>query len=310
MDLRGQQVPLISGRAGFPGAGVSALAVLLGILMIVSGCGSLGSSTAAGTGMDSFRVMSFNIRFNTPNDGDNAWPHRKDMTASVIRFHDADFAGLQEALLGQIEDLEARLPGYAWIGVGRDDGKTEGEFTPIFYRDDRFELVEDDTFWLSETPAVPGSKSWDTAITRIATWGIFRDRRTGARFVLLNTHFDHVGTEARLESARLIVDRIAGFELPTIVTGDFNTTPETGPYRLLTSERGGLKDAFSVSQSPHHGPTSTWNGFEAVQPGRRIDFVFVGDGMSVVRHGILSETVDGRFPSDHLPVLAEIRLDR
>lgn len=283
---------------------------LIGMAGVLSGCASTGGSAAARSSADAFRVMSFNIRYDTPNDGENAWPHRKDMAASVIRFHDADFAGLQEALLGQIEDLAARLPGYEWIGVGRTDGKSEGEFTPIFYRADRFEAVEHDTFWLSETPAVPGSKSWDTAITRIATWGIFRDRRTGERFVVLNTHFDHIGTEARAESARLIVERLAAFDLPTIVTGDFNTTPDSEPYRILTADGIGLNDAFDVTQFPHHGPTTTWNGFEAIEPDRRIDFVFVDDDVRVIRHGILSGTVDGRFPSDHLPVLAEVRLDR
>ena len=280
-----------------------------------SGCGSAARSTAAssanaGNADETFSVMSFNIRYNTPNDGENAWPHRTDHVASVIRFHEADFAGLQEALLGQIQDLEERLPGYAWIGVGRDDGSEEGEFTPIFYRTDRYELEDSDTFWLSETPEVPGSKSWDTAITRIATWGIFRDRRTGRRFVLLNTHFDHVGTEARAKSAELIVEHVKEFDLPAIVTGDFNTTPGTEPYEVLTAAGSALRDAFHVSEMPHHGPASTWSGFEAVAPDRRIDFIFVSDGVDVVRHGILSETLDGRFPSDHLPVLADIRLER
>lgn len=283
---------------------------LLGIGTVLGGCAATERTPEVRTNDAPFRVMSFNIRYNTPNDGENAWPHRKDMAASVIRFHDADFAGLQEALLGQIEDLEDRLPGYEWIGVGRDDGQDEGEFTPIFYRVDRFELEDHDTFWLSETPDVPGSKSWDTAITRIATWGIFRDLRTNERFLLLNTHFDHIGTEARTESARLIVERLAEFDLPTIVTGDFNTTPETEPYRMLTDAHIGLRDAFSVSQFPHHGPATTWNGFEEITPNRRIDFIFVDDDVHVIRHGILSETMDGRFPSDHLPVLAEVRLYR
>lgn len=268
------------------------------------------ASTSAQASGENVRVMSFNIRYNTPDDAENAWPHRKDMVASVMRFHDADFAGLQEALLGQIEDLEARLPGYAWIGVGRDDGERAGEFTPIFYREERFDLEESDTFWLSETPDVPGSKSWDTAITRIATWGTFRDRRTGRRFVVLNTHFDHIGEEARAESARLIAERVEEFDLPTVVTGDFNATPDSEPYRVLTAEGGELRDALSVSDVPHHGPTTTWNGFQAIEPGRRIDFVFVSRDVEVVRHGILSETIDGRFPSDHLPVLTELRIDR
>ena len=289
------------------------LAALIGAVVLFTGC-----TTAGGERMDrpsdqadhdaSFRVMSFNIRYNNPDDGEDAWPNRKDMVAGVIRFHDADFAGLQEALLGQIEDLEARLPQYAWIGVGRTDGVSEGEFTPIFYRPDRFELLEHDTFWLSESPEVPGSKSWDAALERIATWGLFRDRGTGGRFILLNTHFDHIGQEARRESAELILtqlDEIAA-DLPTVVTGDFNATDDSEPYRVLTNADTGLRDALSVTQQPHYGPTSSWSGFEAVAEDRRIDFVFVSDDVDVLRHGILSETVDGRFPSDHLPVLAEV----
>lgn len=255
----------------------------------------------------SFEVMSFNIRYNTPSDSENAWPNRKDMAAGLIRFHDADFAGLQEALLGQIQDLDARLPNYDWFGVGRDDGDTEGEFTPIFYRPDRFELLEHDTFWLSDTPEVPGSKSWDTAITRIATWGIFRDRRHGREFLVLNAHYDHLGTEARKESSRLILEKIGEIapDLPVVVTGDFNTKEDTEPYEILT---GGLRDAYYASETPHYGPGSTWNDFREVQPGVRIDYIFVGPDVRVLRHGILSETMDGRFPSDHLPVLAEVEL--
>ena len=288
-------------------------ATLIGTIVLFTGC-----TTAGGDVMNqpsvranddaSFRVMSFNIRYNTPNDAENAWPNRKDMVAGVIRFHDADFAGLQEALLGQIEDLEARLPQYEWIGVGRADGVSEGEFTPIFYRPDRFEVLDHDTFWLSESPEVPGSKSWDAALERIATWGLFRDRRTGSRFILLNTHFDHVGREARQESASLILAQLDDIapELPTIVTGDFNTTDDSEPYRVLTNSDTGLRDAYVVTQQPHYGPTSSWSGFEAVAEDRRIDFVFVNEDVDVLRHGILSETLDGRFPSDHLPVLAEV----
>ena len=232
--------------------------------------------------------MTFNIRYNTPNDSADAWPHRKDMAAGMIRLHDADVVGLQEALKGQIDDLQDRLPGFAWIGVGRADGEEAGEFSPIFYREDRLELVDHDTFWLSETPSEPGSKSWDAAIERIATWGIFRDRASGEEIFVLNTHFDHIGEQARLESARLIVERLdelAGGR-PVVVMGDFNATDDSPPYDALTS--GTLKDAMHVSEHPHHGPTSTWTGFRVIQ------------------HAILSDQWDARFPSDHLPVLAEL----
>ncbi len=147
------------------------------------------------------RVVSYNIRYNNPGDGEHAWPLRADRVANLLRFYNPDLFGLQEALQGQIDDLVARLPQYAWFGVGRDDGRSAGEGTPIFYRRDRFTLLDQGTFWLSETPEVPGSKSWDAAITRIATWGRFVDRTTGTRFLYLNTHFDHIGQTARERSA-------------------------------------------------------------------------------------------------------------
>lgn len=252
------------------------------------------------------RVMTFNIRYDAPNDGRNVWDNRKDMAASMIRFHQADVIGLQEALKGQIDDLQDRLPDFSWLGVGRADGKEAGEFSPIFYRTSRLELLEHDTFWLSETPEIPGSKSWDAAIERVATWAIFLDRSTEEEVFILNTHFDHIGRQARLESARVIVDRLPALASgrPVVVMGDFNVPPKTQPYEVLTS--GTLRDAMRVSEHPHHGPASTWNDFEAVVPGHRIDYVFVDERFRVLRHGILSDSWDGRFPSDHLPVLAEI----
>ena len=193
------------------------------------------------------RVMSFNIRYNTPSDSANAWPYRKDLAASMIRFHHADLAGLQEALKGQIDDLVERLPGYGWFGVGRDDGRERGEFSAIFYRRDRVELLEGSTFWLSEEPDSVGSIGWDADYTRIVTWGRLRDRATGRVFFHFNTHFDHLGEQARLESARLLVTRvkeIAG-TAPVIVTGDFNCRESSEPYLVLTDSTSteSLRDA-------------------------------------------------------------------
>ena len=260
------------------------------------------------------RFMSFNIRYNNPGDGENAWPNRKDFAASMIRFHRADFAGLQEALKGQIDDLAERLPEYGWFGVGRDDGKEGGEFTPIFYRKDRFEFLEKSTFWLSEEPEVPGSRGWDTAITRIVTWGRFRDKTTGKVFFHFNTHFDHRGLQAREESARLLLIKIEKIAetAPIIVTGDFNCMESSIPYQILTKGDGSeaLKDARYISVHGHHGPTGTSSGFKvAGTPGRKIDYIFIKNGVQVLQHGVLSDTWDGRFPSDHLPVLAEVIIE-
>ena len=193
--------------------------LLLGALFVASlaGCTARPSLDGPPDAMTPLRVISYNVRFNNPGDGINAWPERRDRVAALLRFHEADLIGVQEALAGQLDDLDAALPGHAWLGVGRDDGATTGEYTAIFYRTDRLELLDEGTFWLSPTPSVPGSVGWDAAITRIATWARFRDLRTGTAFVHLNTHFDHVGAEARTESARLIVDWLGGVDPATPV---------------------------------------------------------------------------------------------
>jgi endonuclease/exonuclease/phosphatase family metal-dependent hydrolase len=184
------------------------------------------------------RVMSFNIRYNNPGDGPNAWPLRKAWVAQLIRFHDADAVGVQEALPGMLADLDTLLPEYARIGVGRTDGIAKGEFSAILYRRERLEMLENATFWLSPNPEVVGSKAWDAALERIATWGRFRDRATGCTYLHLNTHFDHVGERARQESARIIRLRLATLAAasPVVVTGDLNTDPRSVAYRILTRD--------------------------------------------------------------------------
>ncbi|TVQ66892.1 MAG: endonuclease/exonuclease/phosphatase family protein [Balneolaceae bacterium] len=260
------------------------------------------------------RVMSFNIRFDNPNDGPNAWPHRKDFVASMFRFHQADIVGTQEALHNQLLDLKTMLPEYNWVGVGRDDGKEAGEFCAIYFKTDRFTLIEGDTFWLSETPEEPGSMSWDTAITRIVTWARLHDKTNDRRFIIFNTHYDHRGVQAREQSSVLLMNRVN--ELadgdPVIVMGDLNVTEEQMAYRILAEPELHpgemvLFDGFYHSRYGHHGPDTTWNGFNQIVPNRRIDYIFVNQGFSVIQHGILADVRDGRFPSDHLPVLAEIR---
>lgn len=274
--------------------------------------GLLGLLPAQAQDVEPVRVMTYNIRYNNSGDGDNAWPHRKDRVAGAVRFYGADLAGMQEALRGQIDDLAAALPGYAWVGVGRDDARDGGEFSPIFYRADRFTLLEHDTFWLSETPEVVASKSWDAAITRIVTWGHFEDKATGKRFYHFNTHFDHRGEQARTESARLLRARIAAIAgtAPVVVTGDFNFEPSAEGYRILTAPSDdALTDTIDATAEPHYGPAATCCGF-AVEggPTRRIDYVFIKNGVTVWRHGTLSESEGGRYGSDHLAVLADVVL--
>lgn len=260
---------------------------------------------------DPLTVMSYNIRYNNPGDGINAWPHRKDHVAEMIGpKYEADIIGLQEALKGQIDDLQERLPDYTWVGVGRSDGHQSGEFSPIFYRTDRFELLATNTFWLSEEPEMPGSTSWDTAITRVVTWARFLDRETEKEFYHFNTHFDHRGQQAREESARLIIERIDAIasDLPVVVTGDFNVNDQSRPYQIMVeSER--LEDARFASQTEHQGPTTTFNNWEELRdPETRIDYIFVTDDVTVLNHRILDDRYNGRFPSDHLPVVADVML--
>ena len=259
------------------------------------------------------RVLSFNIRYDNPADSLHAWPNRKSHVADLIRFYDADLVGVQEALKRQVDTLAARLPGYGWFGVGRDDGDAEGEFSAIFYKESRFELLEEGTFWLSETPEVAGSRGWDAALPRIVTWGHLRDQTSGETFYHVNTHFDHRGEEARLESARLLRERLGTLagDRPFLLTGDFNTTERDPPYEALTDVRPDsavvLRDAYDVTAEPPYGPTETFHGFEVGgATGGRIDYVFVSEDVRVLRYGVLTDHREGRYPSDHLPVLADV----
>ena len=292
-----------------------AAAIGLGAIHAVRGADERAGDEAA------FRVMTFNIRFDNPADGENAWPRRRDWVAEIIREQRTDIAGLQEALRRQIDDLQERLPGYEWYGVGRDDGRDRGEYVPIFYRKERFELVDKGTFWLSPTPDEPGSRGWDAQLPRTTTWLRLKDRTTGRTLTAFNTHFDHRGAQARDESARLLlvkVREIAG-EDPVVLTGDFNTVPTTEPYRILTgtTRRAGgneadaappvvpLRDAERISSARPEGPNSTWNGFREIVPQMKIDYIFTL-GFDVRSHRIIDERREGRFPSDHLPVAATL----
>jgi len=260
---------------------------------------------------ESITVMSYNIRFDTPRDGINAWPHRKDAVAEMMGpKYGSDIIGVQEAEDHQVREIQERLPDYSWVGVGRADGKTSGEYSPIFYRSDRFKVLENDTFWLSEEPNKPGSKSWDAAITRIVTWAKFSDRQTGQTFYVLNTHFDHRGEEARVRSSKMMVDFVSGLDenIPVIITGDLNVTETDRAYSVI-ADAPGISDARYVSETGHEGPTATFNNWKRLRPPEsRIDYIFVSDGVRVLNHRILDDRYDGRFPSDHLPVISDLVL--
>ena len=252
-------------------------------------------------------VATYNLRFDNPQDGKNVWPQRRDAVRALVRYHDFDLWGTQEALANQLEDLDA-LTEYARVGVGRDDGKHAGEHSAIFYRRARFALEEHGDFWLSATPEKP-SKSWDShCCNRIASWARLREIASGKQFVVLNAHFDHEGEVARRESARLMLARgrtLAG-QLPLIILGDFNSTPDSEAYAIVSA---GLRDARSISQSAPYGPQATFNAFDIDKPAEaRIDYIFLSPQWQVLRYATLTDSVEARFPSDHFPVLARLRL--
>jgi len=263
---------------------------------------------------NALRVMTFNIRYNEPRDGVNAWANRKTKVSDVIRFHKADLVGVQEALYNQLQDLEKLLPDFAWCGIGRN-GENKGEFSAILYRKSRFKLLETNTFWLSETPEKTGSKGWDADFPRIVTWAKFQDRNTKRTFYQFNTHFDHIGKQARTESAKLLLTQIPKIaaKSPFVVTGDFNAKEDTNIYKILTGKEEAanfkLIDARYVSKNGHFGGNSTFNEFKELVPAMKIDYIFVGETAKVLEHGILSDRWDGLWASDHLPVLAEIVFD-
>jgi endonuclease/exonuclease/phosphatase family metal-dependent hydrolase len=258
-------------------------------------------------------IMSFNIRFNNPGDSLNAWPYRKDIAASQILFHDAQLVGVQEARHEQMIDLKERLRNYQYVGGGRDDGKEKGEYSAIFVDTSRFKILRSETFWLSQHPEQPGSKGWDADFPRIVTWAHLEDKRTGRRFYVFNTHFDHIGTVARRESANLLlrkVKEIAG-DNPAVITGDFNAKPLDEPIRLIIGKDNPLRliNSAEVSKQPHYGPTGTFNAFaNKERDDSPIDYIFITKGIEVLQHATLSQTWQGRFSSDHFPVFAKIKI--
>ena len=277
-------------------------------LLLFAGC-SLDKPVQHGETSLELRVASFNIRYHNPNDGIHAWPHRVSRVSSTILFNQADIVGVQEALKHQVEQLDSTLTDYSWVGAGRDDGKEAGEYAPIFYKTERFDLLDSGTFWLSKNPDVPGSKDWDAAITRIVTWAHFMDLKSDSSFFLFNTHFDHRGAVAREKSAELLANRLrrlAGTS-PAVVTGDFNFVETTPGYSTLTNT---LQDAMYSTKEPHHGPTGTFSGFEVGSNlEHRIDYIFVTDRVDVLQHAILSDNWNGAYASDHLPVFATVRFN-
>jgi len=281
-------------------------------------------------------VATFNIRYK--NNGDkrdgNGWDLREPVISNLIKFHDFDIFGAQEVLNEQLNDLSASLPTYSHIGVGRDNGKEAGEYAPIFYKKEKFKLLKEGHFWLSENTEKP-NKGWDAALPRICTWGQFQEVTSGLKFYFFNTHFDHVGVVARRESSKLILEKIkqlAGAE-PTILTGDFNVDQNNEIFSILSGSE--LKDAFTTTEVKYAN-NGTFNHFDTnAMTDSRIDHIFLSNCSIVKRYGVLTDTYrtpkskqenvntggnfpkelklkeyEARLPSDHFPVMIVVDLQK
>ncbi len=251
-------------------------------------------------------IMTYNLRFDNPRDNEDAWTERRDEVVQLLDYYAPDFFGTQEGLHGQIEYIQKGLPGYAYVGGGRDDGRQKGEYCALFYDNLKFELVKTNTFWLSESQDT-ASVGWDAALTRICTYGAFRSKKNGDMLHVFNAHFDHMGVQAREMSARLILKKIDEFGLSgqkIIVMGDFNSKPETAPIQVLREK---LDDAAAISRKPLYGPPGTFNAFDyQIIPQDRIDYIFTKN-LKVLRYRHINDKRrNGRCVSDHLPVLAEV----
>jgi len=287
---------------------------------------------------DSFRVMSFNIRFDTTADGTNSWSFRNHLASATILRHGADVIGFQEALRHQIKDLEASLPGFSWYGVGRDDGKENGEFCPVFWRKDKFRSVDSGTFWLSETPDVAGSRGWGARCRRVATWVrlVTQEENPSKEFFFLNSHFDHEAEQARLESSRLLSHRIPKLIAesnqrlsstnipPVVIVGDLNAVENTQTLRLLRGEERlyptedhsntiVFKDARLEAKQKHNegdGSFTNWSPGTPTEEAKKfilIDHILHHGDLESEQYGIICELWNGKRASDHRPLVVDYR---
>ncbi|UVS66373.1 endonuclease/exonuclease/phosphatase family protein [Parabacteroides distasonis] len=250
------------------------------------------------------KIATFNLRMDTPSDGENAWFHRKDMVNDLIRFYGFDLFGTQEGFTHQLNDI-LRLSDYRFIGVGRDDEKDAGEHCAIFYRSDRFKVLDQGDFWLSEHPEKPG-RGWDgTCCNRICTWGKFEDLKNHKQFYFFNVHYEYEGDVARRESSNLMISRIKSIagNQPVFLTGDFNAFPTEEPIRIL-NDSGFLNDSYKITKEAPFGPVCTYHGYDStIKTEERLDYIWVTDSIQIDKYGVLTNTLYGHTPSDHFPVM-------
>ncbi|TAJ15250.1 hypothetical protein DMA11_02270 [Marinilabiliaceae bacterium JC017] len=277
----------------------TALSVLVGLF---SSCGRTSKS---------MKISSFNVRYENPGDGVNTWENRKSLINEFFSKKDADIIGFQEVLHHQLQDLSQMLPEYDYVGVGREDGKEKGEFAPIFFKKEKFELLAKSHFWLSETPEVVGSKSWGAQLARIATWVKLKNKKSGHIFFIFNTHLSHVSEFARSESAVLLLKKIKSLaaNVPVLVTGDFNSVPDDLSYKTMTGnwhELDPFSDSYKISRNLPINSDVTFTGFDNSKNNLRIDYIFVNGYLRVLNHETFPVIKDDIYISDHWPVISEV----
>jgi endonuclease/exonuclease/phosphatase family metal-dependent hydrolase len=253
------------------------------------------------------KLITYNIRFENPNDGENSWENRKEFLCSQLTFYEPDVFGIQEALHNQVIDIKLALPKYHYVGMGRD-GIEKGESSNIFFNKKRLELLTENTFWLSETPEII-SKGWDAALNRICTYALFKDKQTKQLFWVFNTHLDHQGEIARTKGITLILSKIKTLNTknyPVVFMGDFNSEPTEERIINLKTK---MIDSQDISEERPFGPSGTFNGFKHNEVvNKRIDYIFLSkeSNFKVKKYVVLSDSKDLKYPSDHLPVFVEI----
>lgn len=252
------------------------------------------------------KVLTYNIRVDFGGDGENNWAFRKEFLAQQMLFHEPDFIGTQEGKAHQLAYIDSTLVDYKYVGISRDNSETQGEFSAIFYNFKKYKVLTESTFWLSETPE-KRSKGWDAALERICTYALFENLQTKQRLYVFNTHFDHIGEQARTNSAHLILEKIASInpkKLPVVLTGDFNSEQDSKAYGLLSKA---MMDSRKTSLLKPFGPIGTFNAFEFNKPvTKQIDYIFISKATQTLKYATLSDSYDCKYPSDHLPILINI----
>lgn len=271
----------------------SAVLILLLLLPVVAGA-------------DTLKIESFNLRYDNPDDGINAWPKRREMVITHIQSVKPDILALQEVLAHQLDWLSAQLTDYRCVGVGRDNGKREGEFVPICYRTDNLEALDSGHFWLSDTPNQAGSIGWGAHLPRVTSWIKLKYHSSPNTLVTFNTHFSHVSAEARSKSAELLLEQVRNIsgQLPIIISGDFNAPPAELSYRHLIENTSLPLQDTATAIAPH----PTFNGFGTADPAVRIDYIFTSKGFRVLDFSTFRINIEGRYISDHYPIMATVGL--